>query len=715
MRQVFDLVLGPAVRLAGRLSLAWKIALVCAVLLVPTLLLGNGYRSGMGAQTSFAAAERSGVAYARPLMDLLASTVQLRSTNVRTALGERNDAAAGKQARSAIAADTKTLDALVAKNSGGMNLASNWAAARAAVAAFAARRAGSQPAVELTAADAALGAINGALTQTLNASNLILDPDLDSYSAMDAWLLRMPVVLDLASRSSSEIAVARSRALHGDLSVAVTLAAAKARLEDASTAVGADVAAARTATHDKTAAAELSAPARRLNGALSRLDGILAAATGGARLPGNAADTGDAVTGAAVALGRDYPTTLDRLLSERASRLDGKLYRDYLIAALALLLAVYLVVGIVVQIRRGIAPVVDRARMLMEHCATDLRKGLELISQGDLTFMVTPVTPPIEEISRDEIGQASEALNGIRERTIASVEAYNATRAALSSLVGELQAASGTVSSASEQMATTSAETGRAVGEIASAVGDIAQGAERQVQMVADTQRSAEETASKATEARQVALEGVDAAQRASEAIQVVQTSTERVTSAIRALEAKSEQIEGIVETITGIAGQTNLLALNAAIEAARAGEQGRGFAVVAEEVRKLAEDSQQAAGEIATLIAEMHSETRATVTAVEEGAEHTRDGVAVVEQAREAFEQIGAQVAQVTARIGEIVDSATEVAGVAEQSSASTEQVSASTQQTTASAQEIASSAQHLAATARQLQSLVDTFQVAA
>ena len=71
-----------------------------------------------------------------------------------------------------------------------------------------------------------------------------------------------------------------------------------------------------------------------------------------------------------------------------------------------------------------------------------------------------------------------------------------------------------------------------------------------------------------------------------------------RRPSAIRALGARSEQIGGIVETITGIAEQTNLLALNAAIEAARAGEQGRGFAVVAEEVRKLAEESQSAAGD---------------------------------------------------------------------------------------------------------------------
>jgi methyl-accepting chemotaxis protein len=715
MTRTFDLIIRPAVRLAGRLSLAWKIALVCAVLLVPTLLLGNGYRSGMGAQTSFAATERSGVDYARPLMGLLASTVRLRSADVAAALGEKGAGTSAGAARSEIAADTRTLDALVAKHAGGLDVATQWQQAKSAVSDFASRQAGSRPAAEIAAADGALAAINAALAQTLNDSNLILDPDLDSYSAMDAWLLRMPVVLDLATRSSAQISVALESGPTADRALAVQLAADKARLDDALAAVGADVAAARTSTRDTTAAAEMTAPVAPLRAALSRLDAALTAGMRGTGLPRTTAASGAAVAASAVALGKTYPVTLDRLLRERSSRLDGTLYRDLLIAAIFLVLAAYMVVAIVVQIRRAIAPVLDCTRSLMEHCATELRIGLERISKGDLTFAVTPVTPPIEHVGRDEIGEVSAALNGIRERTLASVDAYNETRAALGELVGSLQTASGTVSSASEQVAVTSAEAGRAVGEIATAVGDIAQGAERQVRMVEETRRSAEETASRATAARDVALEGVNAAQQASQAIQTVQESTERVTEAIRGLEAKSEQIGGIVETITGLAGQTNLLALNAAIEAARAGEQGRGFAVVAEEVRKLAEESQRAAGEIAELIAEIQTETQVTVAAVAEGAERTRDGVAVVEQAREAFEQIGVQVDEVTSRIAEIVNATAEVATVAEQSSASTEEVSASTQQTSASTQEIASSAQHLAATAQQLQDLIATFTVAA
>ena len=192
-----------------------------------------------------------------------------------------------------------------------------------------------------------------------------------------------------------------------------------------------------------------------------------------------------------------------------------------------------------------------------------------------------------------------------------------------------------------------------------------------------------------------------------------VRESALGVSEAMATLAAKSEEIGGIVSTITGIAEQTNLLALNAAIEAARAGEQGKGFAVVAEEVRKLAEESQQAAGSIATLIAEIQEDTSRTVSVVEDGATRSQQGAQVVEQAREAFAQISERVQGVSARIAQIAESTGEVASVAEQSSASAEQVSASTQQTSASTQQIAASAQELARTAEELEQLVARFQL--
>ena len=417
--------------------------------------------------------------------------------------------------------------------------------------------------------------------------------------------------------------------------------------------------------------------------------------------------------------------------------------RSFLIVALAALLAALgLAVVVTRSVTRPVAVLVERLRSLNDRCLGSLRSGLGALAHGDLTVEARPGTEPIEACGRDEVGVASATVNELIGQTHESLAAYNASRAQLGGLVGRVSHSAQSLSAASQQMATTSDETGRAVGEIAMAVSGVAQGAERQVRAMEQAKvatqevatasdfgaRSAEETARAAVSAREVAELGAGAVAQAGEAMGAVRDSSLRATDAIRGLGAKSEQIGGIVGTITRIAEQTNLLALNAAIEAARAGDQGRGFAVVAEEVRKLADESQQAAASIARLIAEIQAETGRAVEVVEDGARRTEDGVATVEEARESFVALGTSVQDMNGRVEEIAsairqiasssrrvqDDMADVAAVAEQSSASSEEVSASTQQTSASTQQIAASAQELARTADELERLVGEFTLA-
>jgi methyl-accepting chemotaxis protein len=316
----------------------------------------------------------------------------------------------------------------------------------------------------------------------------------------------------------------------------------------------------------------------------------------------------------------------------------------------------------------------------------------ETIAEGDLTVDVEP------QSERDALGNAFEKMVGN-----------------LRSVVGDVGHAAVSMSSASQQMAATSEEAGHAVGEIATAVGNVARGAERQVRIVEQVRSSTIGTSRSAERAHELARQGVEAAEKADEAMRSVRESSDAASATIIELASKSDQIGGIVATITGIAGQTNLLALNAAIEAARAGDQGRGFAVVADEVRKLAEESQHAAATIADLIAAIQAGTARAVGVVEDGARRTEDGAATVAVARQAFEAIGDAVEEMRTRIHQIVEATAEVASVAEETSASSEQTSASTEQTSASTQEIAASAQQLARTADELERLVRYFKVAA
>ncbi|WP_210491965.1 methyl-accepting chemotaxis protein [Patulibacter sp. SYSU D01012] len=403
--------------------------------------------------------------------------------------------------------------------------------------------------------------------------------------------------------------------------------------------------------------------------------------------------------------------------------------------------------GIVIVVLLGRA-VTRAARTLLEHMAqlsdTDvpaLGDALDAVTRGDLTVDVAPRSRPTPALGADELGRIAERFNVVQARTVESIAAYNRTRAALQDIIGAVTTSAATVSAASTQVATTSDEAGKAVGEIASAVTDVATGAERQARMVESvrdtTEQAAEaaqtsaataaETAELAADARRAAQDGVGAADRATAMMRDVRASSHEANEAIGSLAERSQQIGAIVDTISGIAEQTNLLALNAAIEAARAGEQGRGFAVVAEEVRKLAEESQEAAATISALIGEIQADTGRAVTVFSTGAERTEEGAATVETTREAFLRIGDAVDEVTSRIegiasaveqiasgtAKVQEDVGEVAAVAQQSSASAEQVSASTQQTSASTQEIAASAGQLAHTASELTELVAHFRI--
>lgn len=346
--------------------------------------------------------------------------------------------------------------------------------------------------------------------------------------------------------------------------------------------------------------------------------------------------------------------------------------------------------------------------------------SVEKIAGGDLSTIVTA----------EGVLEVNQLVMGINHMTTS-----------LRKIITQAAAVAESVAASAEELTAAANEVGRASDQVAHTIQDVAHSAVTQMNLsnqssgvmadmnhsVLDTVQAACDVAEVTGKSEQSASDGIKQVDHAVNLMNHIQEDVGKTAKMIYVLGEKSRQIGQIVEVITNIAGQTNLLALNAAIEAARAGEQGRGFAVVADEVRKLAEQSQMAAKEIAQIIGAIQSETSQTVQAMDKSSMEVDEGVRVVKASKVAFEGIYVDVKNVKQQVENIVilidkqqsgstqveQSISDIAECAKVNSDSSQEVAAASEEQNASVQEIVAAVTGLARMASELQEVVSKFRV--
>ena len=569
-------------------------------------------------------------------------------------------------------------------------------------------------------------------------SQLILDPDLDTFYLMDAVALKLPEYAERLSalRSMGVAAATSGAASEQQRMLALTL---ETSVNENGVAVSRALKTAFEATPELqgklggqlgTTLAEGERTIRYVNEKFSSGKALNAT-------PQQFYDaTTSSIDGAAAFSDSTALQLKDRLV-ERISRLNSETLRRIALSLGILAGAIFVVwriyLGINTQLTSltelfgqiGIGNFEARATVTSQDELGEMADSLNNILGGTLnmTLQSTQDRVALEENIQKLLEEISEASNGdLRvqaevsgEATGAIAGAFNTMILELRSIISQVQQTTLTVSSsATEIQATTehlaegSETQASQIGKATAAIGDMA----ASIQQVAS---NAVEAATVATNALNNARQGTETVHKTINGMNGIRQQVQQTSKRIKRLGESSQEIGEIVQLIGDIADRTSILALNASIQAAMAGEAGKGFAVVAEEVERLAERSTEATKRIAGLIKSIQSDTNETIAAMEETTREVVSGSDLANEAGRKLEEIESVSKQLADLLQSISMASKQQTRGSDSVARAMGEISDVTQQTAAGAKQAAVSIKRLAELADDLRGSLGRFKLPA